>query len=182
MKSKVFAVVLAVMALVSCMCIPALAAEKTPVVNGVSFAASHWKDNESDLWYLEIETGVTYTITISDPSITYMGTWVYKSGSRANGHLDFVDGVCQYTCTDTNVLGIVIKCDDAQLESGRPTITVTWPQPSIFERLSSVSTALWDAAGDAVAFVMETPLAQVSVSVGLIVIGCIFAKKYLFAQ
>lgn len=126
MKSKIFAVVLAVMALVSCMCIPALAATNLLVQNGISFSASHWSDdNGGELQYLEIEHGVTYTIT-TDPSITKLDLWVYKTSSRANASLTFVDGVCEYVCTDTNVKGIVILCGDAE---SRPTVTVSWPRP-----------------------------------------------------
>lgn len=126
MKIKVFAVVLAVMALVSCMCIPALAAEKMAIQNGVSFSASHSSDdNSGQLQYLEIEHGVTYTIT-TDPSITKFTLWIYKTASRANGSLTFVDGIAEYTCTDTNVKGIVMLCDDA---GNRPTVTVSWPRP-----------------------------------------------------
>lgn len=126
MKSKIFAVVMAVMALVSCMCMPALAATNVPVVNGQSFSASHWTDdNGGELQYLEIEHGVTYTIT-TDPSITKLDLWIYKTASRANGSLTFVDGVAEYTCTDTNVKSIVILCGDAE---NRPTVTVSWPRP-----------------------------------------------------
>lgn len=133
MKIKVFAVVLAVMALVSCMCIPALAATNVPVVNGQSFSASHWTDdNGGELQYLEIEHGVTYTIT-TDPSITKLDLWIYKTASRANGSLTFVDGVAEYTCTDTNVKGIVILCGD---EENRPTVTVSWPQPTAFDLMT----------------------------------------------
>ena len=126
-KIRIFAVVMAVMALVSCMCIPALAAERVTIQNGVPFSASHHADDTTvgELQYLEIEHGVTYTIT-TDPSITQMTLWVYKTASRANKILTFVDGVAEYTCTDTTVQGIVMLCDDA---GNRPTVTVSWPRP-----------------------------------------------------
>ena len=178
-KIRIFAVVMAVMALVSCMCIPALAAERLAIQNGVPFSASHYSDdnNVGELQYLEIEHGVTYTIT-TDPSITQMTLWVYKTASRANKTLTFVDGVAEYTCTDTTVHGIVMLCADA---GNRPTVTVSWPI-GLLDEVGPVSGALWDAAGDAVGFIMETPLAQVGVIIGIIGVGCLLAKKFLFAH
>jgi hypothetical protein len=176
-KIKVFAVVMAVMALVSCMCMPALAATNIPVQNGVSFSASHWSDDDHVLNFLEIEHGVTYTIT-TDPSITKLDLWIYETGARANGNIRFVDGVAEYTCTDTNVNGIVILCGDAE---NRPTVTVSWPI-DLLDKVGPVSGALWSAAKDAVAFVMKTPLAQIVVVLGIVGIGCLLVKRFAFAQ
>lgn len=53
---------------------------------------------------------------------------------------------------------------------------------SLFTNMTQVSTVLWDAAGDAAAFIMETPLAQVGVIVGIIGIGCGLASRFLFAH
>lgn len=52
----------------------------------------------------------------------------------------------------------------------------------LLTNMAGVSTALWDAAGDAVTFVMETPLAQVGVIIGIISIGCSLAGRFLFAH
>lgn len=178
MKIRIFAVVMAVLCLTVCMCMPALAATNIPVVNGQSFSASHWTDdNGGELQYLEIEHGVTYTIT-TDPSITKLDLWIYKTASRANGDITFVDGVAEYTCTDTNVKGIVILCGD---EENRPTVTVSWPI-DLLDKVGPVSGALWSAAKDAVAFVMKTPLAQIVVVLGIVGIGCLLVKRFAFAQ
>lgn len=172
MKSKIFAVVMAVMALVSCMCIPALAAEKMPIQNGVSFSASHWSDeNSGQLQYLEIEHGVTYTIT-TDPAITKMTLWIYKTASRANGSLTFVDGIAEYTCTDTNVKGIVMLCDDA---GNRPTVTVSWPrppEPGLLDFLSLVGGAIWAQITIVSSVISENALLFLTVGF-LFVGGCI---------
>jgi hypothetical protein len=52
----------------------------------------------------------------------------------------------------------------------------------LLTNMGEVSTALWEAAGDAANFVMTTPLAQVGVIVGIIAIGCGLASRFLFAH
>lgn len=52
----------------------------------------------------------------------------------------------------------------------------------IWTNMEGASEALWNAAGDAVNFVMTTPLAQVGVIVGIIGIGCGLASRFLFAH
>lgn len=52
----------------------------------------------------------------------------------------------------------------------------------ILNGISDVSGALWDAAGDAAGFVIETPLAMIAVFVGLTVIGVNLASRFLFAH
>lgn len=183
MKIKVFAVVMAVMALVSCMCMPALAATNIPVQNGVPFIASHWKDNtdSGSLQYLEIEHGVTYTIT-TDPSITKLDLWIYEPGVRANGDITFVDGVAEYTCTDTNVKGIVIYCGD---EENRPTVTVSWPLPPFFERLGTsivdFTTGVVSGFGTPVlAFVTSNPLCLIPAIMGLVVLCICLVRRFVY--
>lgn len=181
-KSKIFAVVMAVMALVSCMCIPALAAEKVAIQNGVPFSASHWSDDSSgQLQYLEIEHGVTYTIT-TDPSITKLTLWIYKPGSRANGSITFVDGIAEYTCTDTNVRGIVMLCDDA---GNRPTVTVSWPLPPFFERLGTsiadFTTGVVSGFGTPVlAFITSNPLCLIPAIMGLVVLCICLVRRFVY--
>ncbi len=52
----------------------------------------------------------------------------------------------------------------------------------LLTNMTEVSTALWNAAGDAVGFIMETPLAQVGVIIGIIGVGCGLASRFLFAH
>lgn len=52
----------------------------------------------------------------------------------------------------------------------------------LLTNMTEVSTALWNSAGDAVEFVMTTPLAQIGVIIGIIGVGCGLASRFLFAH
>ena len=132
MKIKIFAVCLAVMAIMSCMCVTAFA-EDIYVQNGVTYTLG------SEKVVLAVEYGVTYTITADTSYLPTTYNWTYASGYR---ELRFTDGICEYTCTEENLKSIVFDApSDTPIE-----ITVSWPQPpapGLMDFLSFVGGAIW---------------------------------------
>ena len=115
MKMKIFAVVMAVMLCMSCMCVTAFA-DDIYVQNGITYTLG------SEKVVLAVEYGVTYTITADTSYLPTTYTWTGSSGYR---ELRFTDGVCEYTCTDENLKSITFDApSDTPIE-----ITVTWPRP-----------------------------------------------------
>lgn len=129
MKIKIFAVCLAVMAIMSCMCVTAFAAD-IYVQNGVTYTLG------SEKVVLAVEYGVTYTITADTSYLPTTYNWTYASGYQ---ELRFVDGVCELTCTDEKLTSIELKSpSDTPVE-----ITVTWPQPSALDVIIDSINALF---------------------------------------
>lgn len=174
---KMLVIVMAVMVIASCMCMTAFAAEKpagTPVTNGQVVNTNDLKD------YIISADGVE-TITIT-------GLFGFSKVYGWNGTEWSILSVSDPT-------NVVITCADYpeytyyKAEKGdsmaNQDVTISWtltPQPGMLDNLSPISSGLWSAAKDAVAFIMKTPLAQISVILGIVGIGCLLAKRYVFAQ
>ena len=172
---KMLVVVMAVMVVVSCMCMTAFAAENVPegtlVTNGQVV-------NTADLDSYIISADGVETITIT-------GLFGFSTVYGWNG----TEWLNLNVSDPTNV---VITCADYpdytyyKVEKGdsmaNQDVTISWTTPSIFDNMGDTSSAMWSAAKDAVAFVMKTPLAQIGVILGIVGIGCLLAKRFLFAQ
>lgn len=172
---KILCIGLAVMCMCMCLCMTAFAAENAPegtlVTNGQVI-------NTADLGNYVIAADGVETITIT-------GLYSFSKVYGWNG-TEWV----QLTVSDpTNV---VITCADYpdytyyKAEKGdsmaNQDVTISWTQPGILDNLGSISSGLWDAAKDAVNFIMTYPLAQIVVIMGIIGVGCVLAKRFLFAQ
>lgn len=175
---KMLVVVMAVMVVVSCMCMTAFAAENVPegtlVTNGQVV-----NTNDLDSYIISADGVETITIT---------GLFGFSKVYGWNG----TEWLNLNVSDPTNV---VITCADYpdytyyKAEKGdsmaNQDVTISWtliPQPGILDNLSPISSGLWSSAKDAVNFVMTYPLAQIVVIIGIIGVGCVLAKRFLFAQ
>lgn len=171
MKMKIFAVCLAAMCLMSCMCVTAFAAD-IYVQNGVTYTLG------SEKVVLAVEYGVTYTITADTSYLPTTYTWTGSSGYR---ELRFTDGVCEYTCTDENLKSITFDApSDTPIE-----ITVTWPQPSPIETLagsaSEFAGGILGAFGSPIlSFVVSHALTLVPALIGLAILGIMLVKRFIY--
>lgn len=178
MPVKKMLVVMAVMVVVSCMCMTAFAAESVPegalVTNGQVV-------NTADLDSYIISADGVETITITG---LYSFSSVYGWDGTQWVNLNVSDPTnVVITCADypDYTYYKAVKGDSMANQD----VTISWtlvPQPGILDNLSSISSALWSGAKDATAFVMKTPLAQIVVILGIIGVGCLLAKRFLFAQ
>lgn len=172
MKIKIFAVCLAVMAIMSCMCVTAFA-EDIYVQNGVTYTLG------SEKVVLAVEYGVTYTITADTSYLPTTHNWTYASGYR---ELRFVDGVCELTCTDEKLTSIELKSpSDTPVE-----ITVTWPQPpeptvmeTILTSVPSVGVSILSIVAVIIALVSSQSIAMLPVYMGLIMVGVFLAVSLI---
>lgn len=175
---KMLVVVMAVMVVASCMCMTAFAAENVPegtlVTNGQVV-------NTADLDSYIISADGVETITIT-------GLFGF---SEVYGW----DGTQWVNLSVSDPTNVVITCADYpeytyyKAKKGdsmaNQDVTISWtlvPQPGILDNLGPISSGLWDSAKDAVGFVMKYPLAQIVVIIGIIGVGCVLAKRFLFAQ
>ncbi len=183
-KIKVFAVVMAVMCVISCMCVTAFAAEAP--------AGAVMLENGGTYQGLSNKLETPYAIAAENvESITIEGLYSFSSVYGWNGtewinitgSLGSVEDSVTINTADypeysyfTGLLGMT---------GADNTITVTWtvpPAPGMLDNLGSISSAIWSGAKDATNFVMKTPLAQIVVILGIIGVGCLLAKRYLFAH
>lgn len=178
MKMKIFAVVMAVMLCMSCMCVTAFAAD-IYVQNGVEFTGSYYSD--SDWTVLKVEPDVTYTITI-DADISELNVVYCYDGYIGNRTLKFVDGVCEYTCDDASMTGIALHSPTG---GDAITFTVTWPQPSPIETLAGsageFAGGIFGAFGSPIlSFVVSHALTLVPALIGLAILGIMLVKRFIY--
>lgn len=167
-KIKIFAVAMAVMCLMSCMCMTAFADESVPtsenfIKNGVPITIPANANDKDTLPVLKLTEGFTYTIE-SDDKLRVLGwsgtSWVTISDSIAVPYEYTADGTYTY-------LGFA-----TQAYSNDPgTLTATWDEPGPLDGLSALVTAAigWVAT---VAFTcLENPILLVFTVLPLIGLG-----------
>lgn len=181
MKMKIFAVVMAVMCVMSCMCLTAFAAESdlppdtTLVTNGQTINSNDWNMNYA------ISANNVETITITGLfGFSRIHGWNGTQWVNITNLVGAVADSVTFSPADyPEYTYFTVTKGDTMAQQD---FTVTWTTPSIFDNMSDISSAMWSSAKDAVGFVMKAPLAQITVIIGIVLLGCLLAKRYLFAQ
>lgn len=181
-KIKIFAVAMAVMCLMSCMCMTAFADESAPtftnfIQNGTPVTIPANANDKDTLPVLKLTEGVTYTIE-SDDKLRVLGwsgtSWVTISDSIAVPYEYTADGTYTHLGFATHAY------------SNDPgTLTATWtivsPVTKFLSQVGSVLTGFTtNIGGPILEFVVSHPLTIVPALAGLCVIGLYIIRKFVY--
>lgn len=176
-KIKIFAVAMAVMCLMSCMCMTAFADESAPtstnfIQNGISIAIPANANNKDTLPVLKLTEGFTYTIE-SDDKLHVLGwsgtSWVTISDSIAVPYEYTADGTYTYLGFATHAY------------SNDPgVLTATWEEPSplddLFASIVMYGERALDFGGRFIGFLIENPLCLLSCAAAVVFVFVGFSK------
>lgn len=179
MRTKIFAVMMAVICVMSVMCMTAFAAEMPPgstlLTNGQSISTDLLTSLDSP--YVIAADGVE-TISIKG---LFGFSWIYGWNGTDWVRIEVPDATdVTITCADYPQYSYytAMRRDTSTSQM----VTVSWTEPSMLDDIGTVSGALWSSAKDAANFVIRNPLAMITVFVGLVAIGVLLGKRFLFAH
>lgn len=181
-KMKIFIIAMAVMCLVSCMCMTAFAAESAPpyastIVNGLEFQTLGNFNGQPP--YFEVVPGVEYTITADmNFALQYWdgkgwSYWPEYNSVQSPATIVFDESI-QYVAISSH-----------GYTSNIATCTVIWPEPTvwsvIFDSVSTfVSTVLSSVGAPVLIFITSNPLCLVPALLGLVVLGICIVRRFVY--